>query len=111
MLLMMEEVIPVQAENMGNAKRFHLEKEWQIRCICTSHSKPKLSLAISNVNEGSELSFSICSLTRGTTEALVVRPCFAIGCGAPNPVYSTSASAKCSLHLGCPAACSWTTHL
>lgn len=98
-VLMKEEIILVQAANMREARIFHLEKDRQIRCICTRHAKLKLSLGISNVNESSELSFSICFLIGGTTEALLARPWLAIGCGAPNPAYAACASAKCLVEL------------
>ena len=60
-VFMREEVILVQAANMREVRRFHLEKGRQMRCNCISHAKLKLSVGVSNVNEGSELSFSICS--------------------------------------------------
>lgn len=78
-VLVKEEIILVQAANMREVRRFHLEKGRQVRCNCTSHAKLKLSLGISNINEGSELSFSICSLVGGTTEALLTKSWLAIG--------------------------------
>lgn len=98
-VLMREEIILVQAANMREAKRFHLEKGRQIRCVCTSHAKLKLSLGMSNISEGSELSFSICSLSGGTTEALLARPWLAVSYGVPNTVYAVCAGAKCLAHL------------
>jgi len=66
-----------------------LEKGMQVRCNCTRQAKLKLSLGISIVNEGSELSFSICSLIEGTSEALLAKAWIATSCGVPNPVYAT----------------------
>lgn len=82
---------------MWEVRKIHMEKGRQIRSICTSSDELRLSLDISNANEGSELSFSICSLTEGTSEALLPRALLAINCGAPNPEYY--ASAECLVPL------------
>lgn len=84
---------------MREVGRFHLEKGKQVRCNGISHAKLKLSLGITNVNDGSELSFSIWSLIGGSIEALLAKPWLAIGSGAPNPVHAACASAKCLVHL------------
>lgn len=62
--------------------------------ICKSHVKLELSLSIINVNEGSELSFSICFLVEGDSEDLLVRSWLAIGYGNLNQEYAACASAE-----------------
>lgn len=74
--------------------RSHLEKSWQIRCICKSHVKLELSLGITNANEGSELSFSNCFLIEGTSDDLLARSWLARGYGDLNPEYAACASAE-----------------
>lgn len=93
-VLMREEIILVQAANMKDVRRFHMEKGRQVRCSCL-----KLSLGLSNANEGSEPSVSICSLTGATTEAPLAEAWLAMGCEAPHPVYAACASAKCWVDL------------
>lgn len=87
--LMREERILVQAANMRDV-RFHMEKGRQVRCCCL-----KPSLGLSNANEGSEPSFSICSLVGAMIEAPLAKAWLAMGCEAAHPVYAACASAKC----------------